>query len=140
MKYKTPLSLRNLAAKSQNWLCFYCDLPMSGKGSPYSKAVSAKIGRLRVSAEHLHARQDGGQDNRGNIVAAHVVCNQCRHRAKDPKSPPEFATHVKSRLAKRKWFYGNELKLLISAHSCGQAGDGDKIGSPVSLRPLKNPS
>src|SRR5687767_5222129 len=140
MKYKTPLSLRNLAAKSQNWLCFYCELPMSGQGSPYSKVIPTKKSRLRLSAEHLHARQNGGKERRANIVAAHVVCNQRRHRTKDPKSPTAFAIHVKLRLAKRKWFYGNELKLLTSAQSCGQAVSSDKIRSPVALRPLKNPS
>jgi hypothetical protein len=90
---------------------------MGGKGSPYAKAISLEKKRLLVTAEHLHARQDGGVDSQFNIVAAHVVCNQCRHRAKRPKSPTEYANRVKSRLAKRKWFNGKELKLLINARS-----------------------
>lgn len=150
MKYKTPLSLRKLAAESQKWHCYYCGLPMSGKGSPYGEVIPSEKKRLWVTAEHLHARRDGGKDSRDNIVAAHVVCNQFRHKPKLAKSPAEFAARVKSRVAKKKWFNESELKLLISAESCiGQggaksrflpAGDGHKIRRPVALRPLKNPS
>ena len=117
MNYKTPLSFRNSAARSQNWLCFYCGLPMGGKGSPYAKAVPLEKKRLLVTAEHLHARQGGGVDSQHNIVAAHAVCNQCRHRAKRPKSPTEYTNRVKSLVAKNRWFNGNELKLLINARS-----------------------
>lgn len=150
MNYKTPLSFRNFAAQSQNWLCFYCGLPMGGNGSPYAKAVPSEKKRLLVTAEHLQARQDGGEESQYNIVAAHAVCNQYRHRTKRPKSPSEFAARVKSRLAKKKWFFGSELKLLITAQSClAQGGsnprffpgdDGHKMRRPVALRPLKNPS
>lgn len=150
MKYRTPLSLRKLAAESQKWHCYYCGLPMGGKGSPYAEAIPSEKKRLWVTAEHLHARQDEGKDSRVNIVAAHAVCNRCRHRAQNPKSPPEFATLVKSRVAKNKWFNGSELKLLIGAESCIEqgvgnpqllpAGDGRKMSRPVALRPLKNPS
>jgi hypothetical protein len=115
MKYKTPLFLRNAAAQSQNWRCHYCELPMGGKGSPYAKAVPLEKKHLRMTAEHLLARQDGGADTKNKIVAAHTFCNQHRHRSKRPKSPTEFATHVKSRLAKKQWFVPPDRKLLIQA-------------------------
>lgn len=114
---------RQAAAQSQKWHCFYCELPMGGKGSPFAKAIPSEKKRLVVTAEHLHARQDGGKDSQVNIVAAHSACNQCRHKAKRAKAPGEFASHVKSRVAKRKWFNDSEFKLLIGAESyIGQGG------------------
>jgi hypothetical protein len=88
---------------------------MGGKGSPYAKAISMEKKHLQVTAEHLLARQDGGTNTKSNIVAAHTFCNQHRHRSKLPKSPTEFATHVKSRLAKKQWFVLPDRKLLIEA-------------------------
>lgn len=114
MMNKIPF-YRHAAAESQNWRCHYCELPMGGKGSPYAEAISSERKRLLVTAEHLHARQDGGQDSQNNIVAAHAICNQCRHRSKRSRSPTEFATYVKSRLAKKKWFSSGDLKLLAEA-------------------------
>jgi len=54
---------RQSAARAQQGLCFYCHQLMGND----------------VTAEHLHARQDGGTDRRSNIVAAHRACNQRRH-------------------------------------------------------------
>ena len=116
MNYKTPLSFRNSAAQSQNWLCFYCGLPMGGKGSPYAKAVTSEKKRLLVTAEHLHARQDGGKDSKINITAAHTICNWRRHRRKIPMAPLKFVAYVRLRIEKSRWFDRNDLKLLIEAH------------------------
>lgn len=116
MKYKTPLFFRNSAAHSQNWLCFYGGLPMGGKGSPHAKAVSSDKKRLLVTAEHLHARQNGGEDSKINVAAAHTLCNGRRHRRKMPMSPMEFVAYVRLRIEKNLWFDGNDLKLLIEAH------------------------
>ena len=116
MKYKTPFFFRNTAAASQNWRCFYCGLPMGGRGSPYAEAVPMENKRLLVSAEHLQARQDGGEDSKINIAAAHTICNWRRHRSKIPKTPLKFIAYVRSRIEKNRWFGSNDLKLLIEAH------------------------
>lgn len=127
MKFKIS-TYRKTAAQSQKWRCYYCELPMGGEGSPYAKAVPLEKKRLLATAEHLHARQDGGKDSRANIVAAHDVCNKCRHNAKRAKSPAEFSTFVKSRVAKNKWFNVDELKLLFSAESYVAQGNGNSRG------------
>lgn len=141
---------RYVAAQSQKWRCYYCEFPMGGKGSPYAKAIPSEKTRLLVTAEHLHARQDGGMDSQVNIVAAHAVCNHCRHKSRRPKPPADYATHVKSRVAKKKWFYSSEFEFLLRAERCIRKGgaapqflqshDGLKMSHPVALRPLKNPS
>ena len=107
---------RNTAAQSQNWRCFYCELPMGGKGSPYAKAVPSKMKHLLVTAEHLDARQDGGTDGQGNIVAAHTICNWRRHRRKIPMTPLKFVAYVRLRIEQNRWFGSYDLEQLIEAH------------------------
>jgi len=89
---------------------------MGGKGSPCAKAVPSKKKRLLVTAEHLHARQDGGKDSKINIAAAHTICNWRRHGRKIPMTPLKFVAYVRLRIEKSRWFDGNDLKLLIKAH------------------------
>lgn len=59
--------LRQSAYRAQNGRCIYCARPMGE----------------HATAEHLHARQDGGADHRDNIAAACRGCNHRRHA--DPK-------------------------------------------------------
>ncbi|WP_218140493.1 HNH endonuclease signature motif containing protein [Sphingopyxis sp. YR583] len=73
-------------------------------------AVAARYGitlkqaqHLKVTAEHLVARQDGGTDTPDNIVAACTYCNDRRHRRRSPLSPEDYARKVRDRLAKGKW-------------------------------------
>lgn len=106
---------RNAAAQRQKWLCHYCNLPMGGEGTPYTTYIPLKKKYLLVTAEHLHARQDGGADTEDNIVAAHAICNRRRHKSGLSKSPTTLANHVKSRLAKNRWFSSGDLKLLTEA-------------------------
>ena len=63
--------LRRCACRAQSGLCFYCLKPMGGD----------------VTAEHLKARQDHGKDTRGNIVAAHRICNSQRHQLFPHEAP-----------------------------------------------------
>lgn len=70
------IHLRRHACKAQAGLCFYCGRPM-GKD---------------ITAEHLVARKDGGQDKRGNIVAAHYRCNADRHAKYGGVTPDAYAT------------------------------------------------
>lgn len=57
-------SLRRSACAAQGGLCFYCLQRMGND----------------VTAEHLVARMDGGNDVPGNIVAACEECNAARHK------------------------------------------------------------
>lgn len=81
--------LRNKAFRTQSGRCFYCDVPM-WNNSPKELGLNELYGaQYRCTAEHLIARQDGGRDSRGNIVAAHVWCNQRRHQLGGRAPSPE---------------------------------------------------
>ena len=106
---------RSCAAQDQQWLCFYCDLPMSGAGSPYGKLLSNVGDQFCSTAEHLSARQDGGSNCRTNIVAAHAICNRRRHRRGTPVDPEAFRELVQRRLLRRRWFDAKQFQSLKSA-------------------------
>jgi 5-methylcytosine-specific restriction endonuclease McrA len=59
--------------------------------------------QFQCTAEHLLARQDGGGDERGNIVAACLVCNQRRHKRKQPPEPDIYRGLVQRRLNRGQW-------------------------------------
>ena len=99
---------RTLAAERQRWLCCYCGLPMTGKGSPFRASEQW----CEVTAEHLVAQQDGGGDNSENIAAAHRLCNGQRHNCKRPPPPDRFTALVKLRIAKGRWFSREQRRLL----------------------------
>ena len=104
-----------LAVLRQRWLCFYCGLPMKVGGSPYEAGLrNAGLG-FAVTAEHLLARCDGGNDDAGNIAAAYAVCNWRRHRCKTALTPEQFAARVQDRIAKGRWFAASELAVLRRA-------------------------
>lgn len=107
MASKTLRNLRQQAAQTQGWLCFYCELPM-WEGSPRSFVAQFGIPRglakrFQCTAEHLNARCDGGEDVEPNIVAACLHCNLTRHKAKRPRDPAEHAALVRQRLASGRW-------------------------------------
>lgn len=96
-------TIRDRSFERQAGLCFYCEQPM-WRADPDAFArqqgLSPATARwLQASAEHLHARRDGGGDAETNIVAACVYCNRHRHMARVPLSPTSFQRRVKSRLA-----------------------------------------
>lgn len=76
---------RSAAYIAQGGYCCYCCLPML---EPCQQEViaahlglSPKIARaIECTAEHLQAKGEGGADDLANIVAAHRVCNERRHR------------------------------------------------------------
>lgn len=105
---------REAAYKSQSGRCFYCRLPMLRWGCPQARKIKenfcdrhgltyAQAKRLRLSAEHLVRRQDGGGHSRENIVAACVYCNQSRHRAGADPTPKEFKSHVREQMMVDEW-------------------------------------
>ncbi|WP_425525817.1 HNH endonuclease [Xanthomonas campestris] len=103
MSNKRLKSLRIRAFHAQSGCCFYCDLPM-WLASPNELGLRPRSARpFQCSAEHLLAKQDGGGDTPENIVAAHVVCNQRRHRITPPPSPEAYLARVSRKIAKNKW-------------------------------------
>ena len=88
---------RSLAYHRQHGRCFYCHAPMwSADPSEFAKQYGVTIHqavRLRCTAEHLRARQDGGDDSPDNIVAVCLHCNNARHRKKLPPSPGHVSGH-----------------------------------------------
>jgi len=98
---------RRQAFKKQKGRCFYCSMPM-WLGNPEEYASNFEISvrqarRFQCTAEHLIARQDGGTDDRENIVAACYFCNSTRHKASSPLSPFEYGRKVLERLRRHTW-------------------------------------
>ncbi len=95
--------IRTEKMKAQSGLCHYCRQPMwSDNLAVFCKRfrLSLKRGaKFRCTAEHLHAKSEGGKDTSKNIVAACWFCNQHRHFSKRPLDPDAFATKVRKRLA-----------------------------------------
>src|SRR3546814_12059443 len=61
------------------------------------------VARLRCTAEHLIAQQDGGKDVAGNIAAACWLCDTRCHKRKSPPLPEVYRAFVARRMAKGKW-------------------------------------
>ncbi len=105
--YKVIPKNRLLAFNDQNGRCYYCGAPMwiEKKGEFSAKyRVSKKLAnRLRCTAEHLIAQQDGGTDDRENIVAACLHCNLTRHYASEALPHNEYREHVASLVQSQEW-------------------------------------
>ena len=93
---------RRTAFKRQNGRCHYCGLPMWLKQPTELTARyslnEGTLSRLRCTAEHLVARQDGGPNTRSNIVAACIHCNMTRHRKNSPPDPTIYRLQVRHSL------------------------------------------
>ncbi|WP_417546822.1 HNH endonuclease [Marinobacter sp.] len=105
----TIKSARTRAFQSQKGYCCYCGFEMwtdSAESFAQKHQISVKQARhFQCTAEHLHARKDGGPDTAENIVAACIRCNRLRHqkRSKAP-TPSEYQQHVQKRVNKGKWW------------------------------------
>ena len=112
---------RHSAYLAQSRRCFYCGLPM-WLSNPDSFATAHGItpGQARLlkcTAEHLEARQDGGQDTKQNIVAACFWCNQRRHKRKRAPDPDDYRLLVQQRLNKGRWHSQSlATRLLLPDH------------------------
>jgi len=107
--------LRRKKMHVQGGCCYYCGLPMWDEGCD-EQAVLQTVPKgvkklLRCTAEHLHARSEGGKETPMNIVAACMFCNRTRHRAKCAKSPDDYRDHVIRRMAAGKWLAGMSMHL-----------------------------
>ncbi|HDS1039502.1 HNH endonuclease [Stenotrophomonas maltophilia] len=105
MTTKRLKSLRTSAFHAQSGHCYYCGLPM-WLASPSELGIKPSRSRaFQCTAEHLVARQDGGRDVIGNVVAAHARCNQGRHKRQGQAPSPEaFRALVQKRLGVGRWW------------------------------------
>ena len=111
---KTLIKSRSTAFERQGSRCYYCDFPMwRGSIDQFARLYGITLGQARqfqCTAEHLLARQDGGGDGRSNIVAACLVCNQRRHKRKQPPEPKIYREFIQQRLSQGRWHMIRTLK------------------------------
>jgi hypothetical protein len=94
----TLVRSRKAAFLAQRGLCYYCSCRMDPPGD------SSTSNRHReCTAEHLQARQDGGTDQRANVVAACWYCNHTRHARYGGCSPSDFRSLVKKKIRAGRW-------------------------------------
>jgi 5-methylcytosine-specific restriction endonuclease McrA len=107
MSKKQLIQSRNKAFQNQHGLCFYCQLPMwnddSELFSKQFKITKKQALMFQCTAEHLLAKQDGGNDHQLNIVAACKFCNQKRHARKKPKDPIAYKSYVTKKIKHGGW-------------------------------------
>lgn len=118
---KTLIKSRSTAFERQGGRCYYCDFPMwRGSIEHFARLYGITLGQARqfqCTAEHLLARQDGGGDGRSNIVAACLVCNQRRHKRKQPLEPEIYREFIQRRLSQGRWH------MLRTLTNCELAAD-----------------
>ena len=71
----------------------------------------AEAKRVRCTAEHLTAQQDGGTDAAVNIAAACLHCNQTRHKARTPLDPIKYWQRVRKCVRRGEWHQPRVRKL-----------------------------
>lgn len=107
MSSKTIAKRRSVAFANQSGNCFYCgQLMWLDKPEQFAQThgISRKKAAMRqCTAEHLHARRDGGLNDQPNIAAACRYCNQQRHRSAKPMAASAYRQHVERRCAKGRW-------------------------------------
>lgn len=104
-----PLKKKRLSAYNrQQGKCCYCGFLM-WIDSPENFArdhrlTLAQAKSFQCTAEHLTARQDGGDNSDDNIAAACLRCNHRRHKSSNPLDPIGYQKRVQARLDKGRWF------------------------------------
>jgi hypothetical protein len=97
--------LRQQAFEKQKYRCHYCKYPMWITDCEYFSRIygvrPTLAKHLKCTAEHLVARQDGGQDTTRNVVAACLWCNKNRHKGGVHKAPDAVT-------------YGSQVSRLVS--------------------------
>lgn len=107
MARKSVIKHRSSAFDRQRDRCYYCGCQMWRDSiEAFAQLHRCSLRRARLyqcTAEHLEARQDGGADTRGNIVAACLLCNRRRHQRKRAPEPEQYKALVLRRLSKGRW-------------------------------------
>lgn len=92
---------------AQSGICYYCGFPLwENDLNSFAKSHKISVTKavyLQCTAEHLHARQDGGDNSKQNIVAACLRCNLTRHKLKPAPSPDSYRIFVQKRVRKGMW-------------------------------------
>ncbi|HIQ41740.1 restriction endonuclease [Pseudomonas sp. REST10] len=104
----TVQKLRQTAFILQNGSCYYCGLDMwvdSVETFADMHRITIEQAELfRCTAEHLEARQDGGENTEINIAAACLYCNRHRHQRRAKPMRPEIYKHfVRTRVRNNNW-------------------------------------
>lgn len=103
----TLVKNRSHAFNNQAGRCFYCNQPMwTNQPEKFCNQyrISLKSAQLlKCTAEHVIARQDGGSNQRNNIVAACLHCNRTRHKTKNALSFDKYKAKVIRRMDQNKW-------------------------------------
>ena len=107
-RYTSLKAIRKKAYKLQSGLCYYCSQPMWEEKEKQSFITQYRLkptiaNFLQCTAEHLLARQDGGNNSLKNIVAACKYCNHTRHKSKNALSPERYKLKVQKRLSNNGW-------------------------------------
>ena len=107
MPYRTPTLLRKSAYSAQHGLCCYCGTVMWTRNiQAFARAHNISLAQARLlqcTAEHLHPRNDGGDNSPENVAAACWYCNTKRHKRKSPLSPEQYRQHVMNRVKAGAW-------------------------------------
>ena len=114
---KSLQTKRARAYNSQKGLCFYCDTFM-WLNDPDEVRQKYQVSRralslIQCTAEHLHARSDGGRNSHSNIVAACWYCNVTRHRRRRPLNAVKYREHVQRRIRAHRWHIPKFRKLSL---------------------------
>jgi len=105
------------AFQNQAERCYYCGglmwLKDKDSFAKAHKLTKKEANKFQCTAEHLVAQRDGGKNNKHNIVAACLHCNQKRHQRKKPDEPQTYKQHVQKRITKGKWHPQSQHHLLL---------------------------
>jgi hypothetical protein len=129
---KSLFRFRLDAFRRQAGRCYYCTAPMWLEDAPAFARTYGLTDRaarlLQCTAEHLHAKRDGGADSMHNVVAACRFCNGKRHWGR--KVAPSATTYlrlVRSRLAQGRWHCPQIMArglARIRIAPCGETNSG----------------
>ena len=110
MSRKSLVSARESAFIRQGGLCCYCDEPMWLIGhEEFADRHGLTLRQAKshqCTAEHLHARCDGGGNRLRNIAAACALCNHRRHAHRAGNAAPDPQTYrsmVLGSIRRGKW-------------------------------------
>ena len=107
MPNKSLLRARSIAFGRQSGRCLYCGVPMwSDDSTAFANqhGISPHLAKwLQCTAEHLHARCDGGTDAAKNIAAVCWLCNHRRHARRSPLTPQQYQQLVRKRVLAGRW-------------------------------------